>query len=398
MEEAGLDVAAPEVIPEPSSPTQSNAPAEVSDESFGGFAWQENDEIPPAAVTPAAPPPAASPAAPPSGTTSDTVSVADYKVLLQENFELRKKVTEVTAEKAAAEKQRQDSDQRIRDMERSALESATKIESLQKSKDALSESLAKGAAAPAPPDRAPETAAQPGSDLFRRMDQENLSLRQKLAVVEAEKDKALQAQGEMLKEHKAVVEKKKALEEQLGKLALSEKDQKKTVGNLLDRMPKMENDLADLQKKILEKDSALMKKDHDLLTLKEEFSQRENRLIKAERMAALMDRTREEVKKVTEKEARDMHFNMAAVYAKEGRYREAEEEYLSALKVDPTDADSHYNVAILYDEEFHDQRRASMHYRRYLKLRPNAPDVDIVKEWLLNLETGGKRPGAAESS
>jgi len=175
----------------------------------------------------------------------------------------------------------------------------------------------------------------------------------------------------------------------------SEKDQKKTVGNLLGRMPKMENDLADLQKKVTEKDSALEKKERDLATLKEELAQRENRLIKAERMNALLDRTKEEVRQVSEKEKRDMHFNMATVYAKEGRFREAEEEYLRALKVDPTDADSHYNLAILYDEELHDQRRAAMHYRRYLKLRPNAPDVDIVKDWLLNLEMGGKNSRAA---
>jgi hypothetical protein len=50
------------------------------------------------------------------------------------------------------------------------------------------------------------------------------------------------------------------------------------------------------------------------------------------------------------------------------------------------DADSHYNLGILYDEQFHDQRRAAVHYRRYLKLRPTAPDVDIVRNWLRDID------------
>ena len=67
---------------------------------------------------------------------------------------------------------------------------------------------------------------------------------------------------------------------------------------------------------------------------------------------------------------------------------EAEQEYLKALRIDPTDAFCHYNLGILYDDELGSKRRAAMHYRRYLLLAPYSPDVDHGQEWLNRLEMG----------
>lgn len=391
----------------------SSSPAEKEGDSFG-WAWQEKDAAPAARAAATTPPAAvAAPSAPPAATgkAPDMVSASAYKELLQENLELRKKMTEITAEKLESEKQREDLDRRVRALEQGVKEATAQLDRQQKAKIETPEDLdklveadlkaapaAKAAEAVAvPAERSVDKLAQPGSDLYRQMEKESFRLKEKLAETEAEKEKLLKAQDEMLKEHKTVLAEKKALELQMEKIKLSDKDQKKTVGTLLDRMPQMENDLAEMRRKLSERDSALEKKDRDLVSLKQELAQRENRLIKAEHMTALLDRTKEEVRQVSEKEKRDMHYNMATVYGKEGRYREAEEEYLRALKVDPTDAESHYNLALLYDEEFHDQRQAAMHYRRYLKLRPNAPDVDAVKDWLLNLEMGGKSARSATS-
>jgi len=81
-----------------------------------------------------------------------------------------------------------------------------------------------------------------------------------------------------------------------------------------------------------------------------------------------------------------MHYNMAVVYAKEGRFEEAEKEYLRALRIDPNDPAAHYNLAILYDDELDRKRRAVMHYRKYIQLNPTAPDADQVKQWIMQLE------------
>ncbi|MFC1453319.1 tetratricopeptide repeat protein, partial [Verrucomicrobiota bacterium] len=117
-----------------------------------------------------------------------------------------------------------------------------------------------------------------------------------------------------------------------------------------------------------------------------ELQRREHRLIQAERMASVIERTREEVSAVRKREQRDIHYNMAVVYTKEGKIREAEQEYLRSLLVDPTDPDVHYNLAILYEDELSDPRKAAMHYRRYLKLKPHGADAARVKEWLMAIE------------
>jgi tetratricopeptide (TPR) repeat protein len=148
----------------------------------------------------------------------------------------------------------------------------------------------------------------------------------------------------------------------------------------------METGLAEMRDTVEMKDRELMSRGRELEMLRLEMDKREQRLIKAERMTALMEKSRAEVKAFSKKEERDLHYNMASVYAKEGRHREAEQEYLKALRADPTDAGSHYNLGILYDEVFSEKSKAAMHYRAYLKLAPNAPDSDEVKSWLLQLD------------
>ena len=76
-----------------------------------------------------------------------------------------------------------------------------------------------------------------------------------------------------------------------------------------------------------------------------------------------------------------MQFNMAVVYAKEGRSKDAEREYLHALRMDPEDTDVHYNLGILYEESLNDPKRASMHYRIYLRFKPSGAESAMVSNW-----------------
>jgi len=347
------------------------------------------------------------------------LTAAAYDELIHENLELRRKIDELLQSEAKAREQNEaltaeirDLEQKIRDMADlvttlQAEQRSTAPEETEKLKE-LEERLAQAeaeksrltkqledlnqrlAAAPAPLSVTPELPApsvpsvigtgetvQPDSDLFKRLEQENILLRKNLEELKAERERlAREAQQQQ------------ELREALAKAKTSEQQSREVMEKLLQRIPELEKELAALRSNTEKKDETLQVKDKDLEAFRLELERRENRLIKAERMAALLAKTREELKQVSEREKRDMHYNMAAVYAKEGKYREAEQEYLRALEIDPTDADSHYNLAILYDEQLNDKRRAALHYRRYLKLRPNAPDVDIVKNWLMEIEMG----------
>lgn len=82
-----------------------------------------------------------------------------------------------------------------------------------------------------------------------------------------------------------------------------------------------------------------------------------------------------------------LHYNLGVSYTKEKSYEMAIDEYEKALSLDPKDADSHYNLAIIYDEYRKNPKRAIEHYKRYLELRPDAADVDEVKDWISRLES-----------
>lgn len=56
------------------------------------------------------------------------------------------------------------------------------------------------------------------------------------------------------------------------------------------------------------------------------------------------------------------------IYAEEGRYKEAEQLYLTAVKLDSKNANVHYNLALLYDIYYQDIAKAVPHYENYLSL------------------------------
>lgn len=74
----------------------------------------------------------------------------------------------------------------------------------------------------------------------------------------------------------------------------------------------------------------------------------------------------------------------ASLLRQQGRYLEAEQAYLSALRVDETDAASHRNLALLYDLNLAQAQDALHHYRRYQQLSGDNPL--IVEAWIRRLE------------
>ena len=86
------------------------------------------------------------------------------------------------------------------------------------------------------------------------------------------------------------------------------------------------------------------------------------------------------------KQRLDMHFNLAVAYDKTKMYKAEEREYLECLRLDPRDANVHYNLGILYDDKLKNDARAIKHYQKYLQLRPMGEDSEQVKEWIMHAE------------
>ncbi len=354
------------------------------------------------------------------GPAPASVDVGAYEELLRENIDLRREISqfEQVAQEAASDKRRLESE--VRELERQVGESVAliqkmrqggepapaavapadagaaagagaELEQLRSERDALAAQLASlQAQAVAAVD--PAAPAQ-GSDLFRRLEAENAELKSRVEQAESARQQAEAAMATLQTERDEGLSgredaraRETAMEVELRDARAQQEKLQRAIDKLLERVPEMETGLAEMRDTVEMKDRELMSRGRELEMLRLEMDKREQRLIKAERMTALMEKSRAEVKAFSKKEERDLHYNMASVYAKEGRHREAEQEYLKALRADPTDAGSHYNLGILYDEVFSEKSKAAMHYRAYLKLAPNAPDSDEVKSWLLQLD------------
>jgi len=119
--------------------------------------------------------------------------------------------------------------------------------------------------------------------------------------------------------------------------------------------------------------------------LRQELMARELELAKANNE---VERLKDIVKRIYEANKREvvaLHYNKAAVYRTGSLYKKAEEEYLAALAIDPNDADVHYNLGILYDDNLKDKKKAKEHYQKFLELAPNDEDAAKVQEWLASI-------------
>lgn len=358
------------------------------------------------------------------------VDAAAYNELLKENLQLRKQVAEKARLEAAAQKKIQEleKDQRtlqaqintlastINNLERDEAgatgdagrvgELEVKLAKAESAKAVLAgqmselkielEELRSSGSRPGPAEPALATTGPtvaPESDLFKKLQEENALLKQQLAEVGDARVKAVRDRDRILKKEERADQiqeqarqKQKELKELLKASKSSEGEQREAVAKLLERIPAMERELEELRNRAGSEELVRAARERELENIREELRLREYRLTKAGRMANMLDEALEEVRKVSDEQKRDMHYNMAVVYAKEGRFKDAQAEYLRALRIDPADAAAHYNLAILYDDELNNKSRAAAHYRKYLQLNPNAPDQNEVQEWIMRLE------------
>ena len=399
------------VAPAPKPEKESSA----DDDSDFDWSWKEGDK-PPVGERPAKRPPASK---------SDRVRDDEaYQKLLTENLGLRREIAGAMKDEEVAKKESIRLAAEIKDMEKNLSESVQVIKSLKSShsgtlspaqinelevrlakadraKEAMAaelhrlESLRDGAAQEIKSATAGVTAQ---SDLFRDKEKENALLKKRLVEIETARRKLASSSAKLEKEtSKAKKETSKARKEaqqakdelkQISEKALAVAKQGAQYKKMVDTLPEIEKQVLTLKTDSARKDEKLSMRAQQLAALKIELDRREHRLSKQQKMTELLERARTEVMQLNNREKLDMHYNMAVIYAKEGRVHEAEDEYLKALRLDPTDADIHYNLGILYDQDLKKTRKAVMHYRRYITLRPSSTDVDQVKSWILTLEMG----------
>jgi len=95
-------------------------------------------------------------------------------------------------------------------------------------------------------------------------------------------------------------------------------------------------------------------------------------------LSELTDREVKQLKKGNLK----LHYNAGVAFDQDLQYGKALAEYEQALSADPKDPDTHYNMAVIYDEHLVDKKKAIEHYYAYLKLYPNAHDAVKVNYWI----------------
>lgn len=164
------------------------------------------------------------------------------------------------------------------------------------------------------------------------------------------------------------------------------KDLKRENKSLETKARKIEDDLAAVQAVYVEKEKKWRKEKG---TADKRIQDMEKKLARYAASVPSSKKRKEEGKAAVflkDKQLLDMHYNLALAYNKTGMHAQERDEYLACLKIDPRDAHVHYNLAVLYDDNLNNNRKAVYHYQKYLELMPGDEDGARVKEWILRAE------------
>ena len=144
-----------------------------------------------------------------------------------------------------------------------------------------------------------------------------------------------------------------------------------------------------LKEKLAEISFAKVNLEGKVSSMKESFKEKQeqiNRLKKIAQKKEVIELQLQETEKTFKEETLKFHYNMALTYDRSKFYKNAAKEYLEALKIFPDDPDSHYNLALVYDDHLKDRSKAIRHYKRYLELRPGGSDATKVEYWIVRAE------------
>jgi tetratricopeptide (TPR) repeat protein len=233
----------------------------------------------------------------------------------------------------------------------------------------------------------------PGSPLFRRVEQENAELRQKLGTLEAER----RAAEEGVERLRNQLEQREADISGLQGAMSSQQLSRSGVRKLVTLTRAMQADLKRLRGEIERRDAVIARERDVARQMRERLLAEQDRLRKMQEASGLMELLEQarRFRAAPDAEKRVLFRQAGDDFFGGGQYREAEREYLQALAIDPRFADVHYNLGVLYDAYLPDRQRAARHFRAYLDLAPDAPDRDSVRMWLVSNEMGVGFAGAS---
>jgi len=166
---------------------------------------------------------------------------------------------------------------------------------------------------------------------------------------------------------------------------------------IVDLNQRYSRQLVDLQVTIKDKEQQYQMKIKELedRVAKEEPVQPENQLAyekidadgekSRENIVAIVDQFNKESERLRQDTAR-VHYNMGNIYFHKGDYSKAAAEYKKVLKLMPSDAAAHFNLAFVQGEFLGDPVAALKHYKEYIFLNPQAPDRLIVEQKILQME------------
>ncbi len=92
-----------------------------------------------------------------------------------------------------------------------------------------------------------------------------------------------------------------------------------------------------------------------------------------------------ELEKGSVKDKATFYYNLGVAYTQAKYYDEALDSYERSLKLDNSNAEAHYNLALIYKSVKGDPDKAIEHYRAYLRLKPDAPDKEEVEALISNM-------------
>lgn len=366
-----------------------SATSSPPDQSAGGFQWSWT-----------------APAAAPSAVGQPDAS---YEALVRENLQLRGDIEQVARqlrdlrqENAALQLQVRDLEQKrtglaaaLREV-RTSDEVAAELTRLRAAKfDAevqiarLTQELKSGPASPAQP-----STPQPGSDLYKRIEKENMEFRARIADLtdKLEKETAARTNAE------AAARRSDELATQLAKAQDLARKNEAALSSFEARQ-KTEIDQLRLQLKEAREEASGLRNEIAAASLAERKAAREaipiltnETRIGASRFISPAETPRTAKVVIPGGAARteevQAHHTSALQHARAGKYRDAERMYLKALSADTSNAAIHYNLGILYQQGLHDPEKAAFHYRKYLEFKPDASDADTVRGWLMELQMG----------
>lgn len=118
---------------------------------------------------------------------------------------------------------------------------------------------------------------------------------------------------------------------------------------------------------------------------------------KLEEAQTLLATSHNKLKKL-DKETQDVHYNLGRMFQESGEWKKAIVEYKKVLIINPDDAQTHFNLALIYDTIINDREKAVFHYKKYVEINPKAPDVSKVKKYITELNTLNKIWGEPKSA